>query len=177
VTLESLPAAAVVVLVGAPASGKTTLRHRLLDSAVGPAAVLSPDDERQRLRARDAAAGRTPRPLQDYSVSAIHHCETEGAQLLASGHGYLYDATGLRRRERVRHVNAAHDAGLPAIALLLPALPLGVLRKRNAPRTDDRRVPEDILARHAHRRGLLSAELLREEGFDDVIEVTDSPAG
>ena len=172
-TLDDLPRRAVVVLVGAPASGKTTLRRRLQAVDAGPRMVLSPDDERARLRDRDVAAGQAPRALQDYSLGAIRRCEAEADRLLADGRGYLYDATGLRRRERVRHVDAAHKAGLPAIAVLLPALPLHVLLERNARRTDDRRVPDDIVARHAHRRGLLSTELLREEGFDEVLEAPE----
>jgi len=177
VTPNPLPADAVVVLVGAPASGKTTLRRQLLAAGAGPTAVLSPDDERARLRDEDVADGRVPRPLQDYSLSAIRRCEAAASALLGEGRGYVYDATGLRRRDRVLQVRAAHEARLAAIALLLPALPLGVLTERNARRPDDRRVPEEILARHAHRRSLLSAELLLEEGFDDVIEVGASPAG
>lgn len=159
----------VVVLVGAPASGKTTLRDALV--ARSPLAVLSPDDERAAMRARALASGREPRALQDYSLPAIRRCEEAAARLLAEGRGYLADATHLRRRERVAHVKAAHAAGLPAVAVLLPDLPLEVLTARNDRRAEHRRVPEDALARHAHRRGLLTAALLREEGFDDVVEL------
>lgn len=159
----------VVVLVGAPASGKTTLREAFV--AQSPIAVLSPDDERDAMRARALAAGREPRALQDYSLPAIRRCEEAAARLLAEGRGYLADATHLRRRERVAHVRAAHTAGLPAVAVLLPDLPLEVLAARNDRRAEHRRVPENALARHAHRRGLLTAALLREEGFDDVVEL------
>jgi predicted kinase len=169
-------AEAVIVLVGAPASGKSTLRRALQADGMVPERVLSLDDERAALRDRDADAGREARDLQDYSLPALRRCEEAATRLLADGRGYLADATHLRRRERVAHVRAAHAAGLPAVAMLLPALPVEVLAERNAVRAPDCRVPDDILARHAHRRSLLTAELLREEGFDDVIEVMQENA-
>jgi predicted kinase len=164
----------VIVLVGAPGSGKTTVRERLLTER--PAiAVLSLDDERAALRERDIVAGRPPRDLQDYSLPALHRCVAAARALLAEGHGYVSDATHLRRKERVVHVRAAHAAGLPAVVLLLPDLPVSVLVERNATRPDIRRVPEEALARHAHRRSMLDARMLREEGFDEVVEVPLSP--
>lgn len=167
---------AVVVLVGAPGSGKTTLRPRLLDEHPGTT-VLSPDDERAALRERDVAEGRVPRDLQDYSLPALRRCTDAAAALLAQGRGYISDATNLRRKERVTQIRAAHEAGLPAIAVLLPDLPVAALVARNASRSALRRVPEDRLAQHANRRSLLDADTLREEGFDEVIEVApDSPS-
>ena len=60
---------------------------------------------------------------------------------------------------------AAVAAGLPAVALLLPVLPLEELARRNAARPPLEVVPEEALARQAHRHGLLSAELLTGEGL------------
>lgn len=156
------------MLVGPPASGKTTLREAIV--ALAPRAVLSLDDERAAMRARAIAHGREPRPLQDYSLPAIRRCEEAAAELLARGRGYLADATNLRRRERVAHIEAAHAAGLSVVAVLMPDVPLPVLIERNASRPEHRRVPDDVLARFAHRRGLLDVELLRDEGFDHVLE-------
>jgi predicted kinase len=164
-------AESVVVLVGAAASGKTTLRQRLVAEGAAPAVILSLDDERTALWERAVLSGAVPRPLQDYSLPAVRRCDAAANERLAQGRGYLADATHLRRRERVAHIRAAHAAGLPAIAVLLPAVPLDELRRRNAERPAWRRVPEHILARHAHRRDLLSPAMLREEGFDDVVEL------
>ncbi|WP_210481729.1 AAA family ATPase [Naasia sp. SYSU D00948] len=169
--IPSLPADAVVVLVGAAASGKTTFRRALLAADAAPRAVLSLDDERLALRERDSDTGREPRPLQDYSRPAVLRCEAAAQKLLSQRRGYLADATHLRRRERIPHVRAAHEAGLPAIAVLLPAVGIDVLRERNGARPELHRVPDEILERHEHRRSLLSRELLLEEGFDEVVEV------
>jgi predicted kinase len=171
VTAVPAPAERVVVLVGAAASGKTTLRQRLLADGMAPDQVLSLDDERAQLWDRDVASGAEPRPLQDYSLTAVRRCDAAARRLLAGGRGYLADATHLRRRERVAHVRAGHAAGLPVVAILLPSVPLDELRRRNALRLAHRRVPEEILGRHAHRRELLTAAMLRDEGFDDVVEL------
>jgi predicted kinase len=166
---------AVVVLVGPPAAGKTTLRRRLVDAGLPPSHVVSLDDLRREARARSRPD--EVRSLQDYTLPALRAAERRQAELLDAGRGYLADATHLRRRERVSHVRAAQAAGLPAIALLLPDVPLETLRDRDALRAPDERVPAGALAAFAHRRSLLTADLLRGEGFTavhDVGEVTSA---
>jgi predicted kinase len=162
---------AVTVFVGAPASGKTSLRRRLVDAGLAPSRVVSLDDLRRTAR---TAAGEPNRRLQDFSLPAMRAATDLQTQLLSAGLGYLADATNLRRRERVAHVNAAHAAGLRAVALLLPALPVEELAARDRLRTPDERVPDDVLAAFAHRRSLLTAALLSGEGFDAVYEVDAS---
>ena len=166
------------MLVGAAGSGKTTVRRRLVAAGLPAGRVVSLDDERLALSAVDAAAGREPLVLQAYSLPAVRRAERAAADLLAQGCGYLADATHLRRRERVPHVRAARAAGLPAVAVLLPALDVDVLLARTADRPPQRRIPLDVLARHAHRRSLLDAQrLLHEDGFDAVVDVGAVLAG
>jgi predicted kinase len=164
----------VTVLVGAPASGKTTVRRRLVERE-SASAVVSLDDERLALREQDQRSGSAPRPLQSYSYRAAQRCASVAAELLAERRGYILDATNLRRRDRVAHVRAAHAAGLRAVAVLLPDLPVEVLAARNAGRPEELQVPQSVLAKHAHRRRLLSPALLREEGFDDVVVAVGMP--
>jgi len=170
--LAVLDQPAVVVLVGAAGSGKTTLRRALVAAGYDAGRVVSLDDLRRCERADDAAAGRPVRPLQGYSLRAVRRARRRCDALAAFGAGYLADATNLRRRERVEHVRAAEACGLPSVAVLLPHVDLATLVERDALRPPDERVPADVLARHAHRRSLLSADLLAGEGFALVLEVS-----
>jgi hypothetical protein len=52
---------------------------------------------------------------------------------------------------------------------------VAVLAARDAGRPEEHQVPVGVLAKHAHRRSLLSSELLREEGFDEVVELQAAP--
>jgi predicted kinase len=165
----------VLVLVGASGSGKTTLR-RALESAGLPAdLVVSLDDLRRQAQAWDLAHGRPARDLQDYSALAVRRAVRRCEALAVFGAGYLADATHLRRRDRRVHVHVAVETGLEPRAVLAPALPVEVLVERDLRRPPDERVPVDALLRQAHRRSLLSAELLLGEGFQSVVELGSGP--
>ena len=73
----------------------------------------------------------------------------------------------MRRRERAGHVLVAGE--LPAYAVLLPEGSLAELLARNAARPQDEQVAGGVLAAFAHRRSLLTRELLLLEGFRDVM--------
>ncbi len=166
--MQTLRLPAVVVLVGAAASGKTTLRGRLVAAGLDPRLVVSLDDERSRMYDAALAHGRVPHPLQAYTLPALRRADVRRTALLRVGCGYVADATHLRRRERRVHVAQARAYALPARALLLARTPLDVLLARNAERPPYRRVPQDVLAAHAHRHSLVTLAMLRDEGFDDV---------
>jgi predicted kinase len=160
----------VVVLVGTSGSGKTTLRRSLVATGLPADRVVSLDDLRREARHDDLARGRPAHPLQHYSPSAARRALRRTEVMAALGVGYVADATHLLRRDRRVHVLLAAEAGLPAIAVLTPLLPIEELVARNSGRPADEQVPDDVLVRQRHRRSLLSAELLLEEGFIEVQE-------
>ncbi|WP_084258564.1 AAA family ATPase, partial [Saccharomonospora iraqiensis] len=164
---------AVVVTVGAAASGKTRLRHRLIAAGLDPARVINLDLLRADAR---RAAGGGDAPLERFTLPALRAATTRQRALAGSGNGYLADATHLRRVERREHLDLARETGLRTVCLLLPDLDVEVLLARNAARSADLRVPEEALRRHAHRRSLLDADGLRADGFDVVCEVDDLAA-
>ena len=160
--------AVVVVLVGTSGSGKTTLRQWMVAAGLPADRVVSLDDLRREARADDLVRGGTARPLQDYSASAVRTALGRAEAMAALGVGYVADATHLLRRERQVHVRLAAEAGMAAVAVLTPLLPIEELVRRNAGRPADEQVPDDVLVRQRHRRSLLSAELLLDEGFTEV---------
>src|SRR4051812_16235299 len=160
----------VVVLIGTSGTGKTTLRRALVAAGLAADRVVSLDDLRRELRDDDLRRGRRPRRLQDYSATAARRALRRGDALATFGEGYVADATHLRRRDRRVHVRVAEDTGLRSWAVLTPLVSVEELLRRNHTRPADEQVPEDALLRQHHRRSLLSAPLLAEEGFDEVVE-------
>jgi predicted kinase len=168
---QALRAPVVGVLVGTSGSGKTTLRRAVVAAGLPEDHVVSLDDLRHAARQDALDRGLLPRRLQDYSAVAVRRATRRQDVMAALGTGYLADATHLRRRDRRVHVLTARGAGLPAVAVLMPEAELTELLARNARRSADEQVPDDVLARQHHRRSLLSATLLHDEGFDRVLEL------
>ncbi|MFY9613996.1 MAG: AAA family ATPase [Candidatus Dormiibacterota bacterium] len=143
-----LPAGALVVLIGAAASGKSTFaaRHFLADG------VVSSD----RLR------GEASRPTSDDIVFAELHRQVQTR--LAAGLVAVVDATNTDWMWRAELIAHARRYGRPAIAIVFN-LPLGVCLARNAARS--RTVPASVIGRQA-------ADVARDidrldlEGFDAV---------
>lgn len=161
---------AVVVLVGPPASGKTTLPRQLVDAGLPDGLVMSLDDLRREIAAEVTAAGGPVRAPQDWTPpgaaggrrppdpAAGHRAGLPGRQHPPAPARPGGTRTSRARRRpaggRAAHARAAREE----------------LARRDSRREDDARVPDDVLRRHAHRRSLLDAALLRVEG-DEVLDV------
>jgi len=157
-----LPDPALVVLMGAAGSGKSTFAARHF----APDEVLSSDAFRA-LIAGDEADQRATVPAFAALHRALEH--RLGAGLLT-----VVDATNVTAHARVQLTRRARAAGVPAIALVLD-LPLDVVLARNAART--RVVPEDAVRRHvADLRRALRPGRLEAEDFDRVIRLGDPVA-
>jgi predicted kinase len=153
VTTIRLPQPALVVLVGAAGSGKTTLAARLFD----PADVVSSDAYRAAVSGDEAD--------QSVTRTAFSILHREVARRLADGRLVVVDATNVQQHARRSLLRRAAAHGTPAIALVL-ALPATVVQARNAARL--RRVVDPaVVTRHL---ALLATavESLAGEGFAAV---------
>jgi alkanesulfonate monooxygenase SsuD/methylene tetrahydromethanopterin reductase-like flavin-dependent oxidoreductase (luciferase family)/predicted kinase len=160
-----IPDPALVVLVGASGSGKSTwaaAHYRAQE-------VVSSDELR-------GIVGSGPHDL-DASTDAFAVLETVVAARLGRGLTTVVDTLGLDPSKRQAWRDAARTAGRPAVAVLM-ATPDAECRRRNAAR--DRPVPAPALAGQL-RSARDVRPLLDAEGWDLVVPVTaehvaDEPA-
>jgi alkanesulfonate monooxygenase SsuD/methylene tetrahydromethanopterin reductase-like flavin-dependent oxidoreductase (luciferase family)/predicted kinase len=148
----TLPDPALVVLVGAAGSGKSTwatARYRRAE-------IVSSDDLR-------GVVGSGPADL-DASTDAFELLERIVAARLGRGLTTVIDTLGLDPERRVRWRDAARAAGLPAVAVVLDT-PAPECRRRNAAR--DRPVPAPVLADQVRRVAALR-DSLAAEGWDHL---------
>jgi len=157
---ERLPDPALVVLVGASGSGKSTWADRRYRREE----VVSSDALR-------GVVGSGPHDL-DASVDAFAVLETVVAARLGRGLTTVVDTLGLDPDRRLGWLAAARAASLPAVAVVFTASE-AECRRRNAAR--DRPVPAPALARQLTRMRSVPDELSR-EGWDVVHEVGDGDA-
>jgi predicted kinase len=146
-----IPADALVVLIGASGSGKSTFATR----AFPPAAVLSSDA----LRASKHATGwsKTRHDVFDELLTAVE-------RRLADGTLTVVDATNTDWRRRSELIRSARAHHRPAVAIVF-ALPADQCL---AGRTPEKRLPAATIRRQA---GLVLADLERLdlEGFAPVV--------
>ena len=156
-----IPGDALVLLIGAAGSGKTTLAARLFPGE----AILSSDALRQQVSGDPANQGASAR--------AFRILHDRAGRRLATGRLTVVDATniGAAARRPLLRIPALH--GRPAIAFVLD-LPGAVCLERNARRTG-RIVPEAVVRRQlgALRRALDRGDLDAER-FDRLVLLTDS---
>lgn len=156
----AIPDPALVVLVGAAGSGKTTFaaRHFAADE------VLSSDALRAAISG-DAADQRATRP----AFAALHRML---ARRLLAGKLTVVDATNVTPAARRALLRRAAAAGVPAVAIVLD-LPPALVHARNAARPG-RTVPADAVAVQLADLGTtLRAGGLEAEGFALVARLGD----
>src|SRR6478735_4495446 len=156
--MPELPDPALVVLVGASGSGKSTWAS----SRYRAAEVVSSDALRE-------VVGSGPADL-DASVDSFDLLDRIVAARAGRRLTVVVDTLGLDPARRVAYLAVARSAGLPAVAVVLdtPAL---VCRARNTQR--DRPVPAAVLTTQLRRMRTVADEL-ETEGWDLVHVVADT---
>ena len=155
--MDEIPDPALVVLVGASGSGKTSWAEQ----RYRPEEIVSSD----RLRAlvgsgeHDLDASEVAFDILDRIVSS-----RVGRRLTA-----VVDTLGFDAARRQMHRTAAHKAGLPAVAVIFET-PDAVCRARN--RNRSRPVPAAVLTGQFRRLRDVRAQL-EEEGWDLIVRVED----
>lgn len=145
---------ALVVLIGAAGSGKSTFAARWFASSE----VLSSDAFREILTG-DANDQRVTKA----AFSIIHR---EVTKRLVAGRTVVVDATNVDRHARRALLARAGFANVPAVAIVL-ALPRELVLRRNAARLE-RVVDPTIVERHLERVAAVAGSL-GDEGFDQVV--------
>lgn len=149
----SLPADALVVLVGIAASGKTTFAARQFT----PTEVLSSDAFRALIADDPSAQGAT-----DDAFDLLHRL----LELrLRRGRLTVVDATNVEDWARAELLRVAKRHRRPAVAIVLD-VPIEVALKRNARRASPRPPPSAL--RRQHRWLADSLPALAHEGFEAV---------
>jgi alkanesulfonate monooxygenase SsuD/methylene tetrahydromethanopterin reductase-like flavin-dependent oxidoreductase (luciferase family)/predicted kinase len=154
---KELPDPALVVLVGASGSGKSTWAQARYRSQE----IVSSDDLRGIVGSgrHDLAASTDAFRLLDDIVAARTR----------RGLTCVIDTLGLEPQRRRRYREVAARAGLPAVAVLFDT-PTSAVRRRNAER--DRPVPAPVL-RAQLARAAAAVDEVGAEGWDHVLVVRD----
>ena len=146
-----LRTACLVVLVGVPASGKSTWARRNARGAV----VIGQDELIDAIT--PGGFDHAYRPVYAAAEDAVARAGLRGR------HTVIVDRTNRTRAHRKRWLDLAREAGCPAVAVVMAATE-EECRERNARRTDHRRPSDERMQR------MLAAfePVAKEEGFERV---------
>ena len=153
--VEGVPDPALVVLVGASSSGKSTWARQRYRAPE----IVSSDELR-------AVVGSSRHDL-DASADAFGLLDDILAARMRRGLTTVVDTLGLDAERRRGYLDLARTAGLPAVAVHFE-VPAALARERNA--RLDRPLPAGVLTAQLT-RARQAAELLDAEGWDRVIMV------
>jgi len=161
--------ASVIILIGVPACGKSSLAEQMLRASnqtshqnssrltYGQTQLISPDRIRARLYGSDAIQG-------DWS-EIWEQVQQEFTNAAKSQQSVIYDATNYQREYRKNIISLAKEHGFKPITGIWLNVPLWICLSRNE--TRDRVVPEDVVV-DMYRTLSYSPPTLN-EGFDRLL--------
>lgn len=155
------PAGSLVLLVGPPASGKSTLAATLVAAGeVAAEDVLSTDAY------REAVTGDAGDTSRDRKVWARLRQDLD--RRMVAGRTTVVDATNLFPRRRARHISVARQHGRPVV-VIRSDVAIPELLARNEARA---RVvkPGAVVGMAVHMRREVDSETLLAEGVDTVLD-------
>ena len=165
---------AIIVPVGPPACGKSTLAAKLVRAGLPASAVMSLDTVRGELC---SAPCRCPNAAPGCAGGETCQCVSRQAFLTVArradiaakqGRPVYVDGTNLVARVRRDSIKRAHAQGMPAVALLAKVVSLADLYAANTSR--DRVVPTFVIDKMHAQHAIITAAALYAEGFDLVVE-------
>jgi predicted kinase len=149
-----------ILMVGLPASGKTTLRKRVFPDAL----VVCPDDGIGYTKDRPW----TPQAARKAWADAD---ERLGEAMAEGGPDtVLLDATNVAPKRRRKYIRLAEKAGMSPVAIVC-GTPVDECLRRNASRDEFRRVPEEAIRRMESNFQMPQVE----EGFLAVVLADGDP--
>ncbi|MGK5628555.1 AAA family ATPase [Streptomyces sp. URMC 123] len=150
----TIPDPALIVLIGAAGSGKSTW------ASTWPLTQVLELDQFRAMVSDEAGD-------QSATMSAVNVMHTVLEARLARKKTTVIDATNTEQRVRAGLLQMARNYGVPTVALLV-STPASVCVERQADRTPDRAVPEGVVRRQ-HAEAVAAFPGLRDEGFDHVV--------
>lgn len=150
----------VLLLIGLPGSGKSTLVKKLLVECP-QMSLISTDAIRGQLFGSQAVQG----PW----LLIWHEIERQFQQAVATANTAIFDATNAQRRHRREVIALARNLGFTHITGIWVDTPVWLCLARNKRRS--RQVPEEIILR-MHRQ-LRDAPPSLEEGLDSLIRLSE----
>jgi len=147
------------VLVGLPASGKSTACEMIMDEMTTrkvKCEVVCPDDIRKEL------TGSVEDQTQNAKVFSVAHTRTKN--LLKAGKSVIFDATSVNKKDRRALIKMADSAKAGKIAVWMDT---GMVESKKRNNNRDRVVPDFVYER-MNRKFQQPTTM---EGFDSVIRV------
>lgn len=153
----------LMLLVGLPGSGKTTLAAELLHQQTG-ACLISTDRIRQQLFGNEAIQG----PWLKVWTEVGHQFQRAANQIeTGQAEVAIYDATNAVRKQRRQAIALARTRGFSVITVIWLDTPLEVCLDRN--RRRDRQVPEAVILQM--HRCLIGAPPSLTEGLEGLVRL------